>query len=943
MARYAPLPIVSIDPRNEAELVQAASQRVYDASNQTLNDFSSGNPLAALVEGQAFAQGEFLFWANQLPQSILIDWIGPFLGAQRRIGSPATAQLFVTITPTDSTVTILSGTSFTTAPNLADGQSYSYITIDDVNIPGGEETVSFPVYSQYVGTQYNVPANSIVVSPATGINFLNVTNPLPAVGGSDAETWQEVQERFFPIIRRKNPVSAQDWEDLFVDLFGTGTLTSVQPNRPSERAYNYLTDYLLPNGQVSFFVLGPGGIELTTEQLRQGQNVVNFSVPVENQGHLYPITLSQVQFDLTVEVDANGAYGGNGRTSSLNFRNRLNDILIPGNVFPTTINPTVSDVDSAFYSTFTSTERYINPKIVASKAYNTPQSFDVSAATYTQVYAFQPTGNLYNTNDLVFTTNPITVYYPVVSGFTPYSADKRKQTVYGNLLLRQIQLLTAATYLQGDIVYWASGTNADGELHVINQNLTVVSQDDVERLISEGQISAAKTYSTWTVGNSYTNTVNGLFNPDIVEYDYLPNEFIPDPTSSIPLSKRPGAFAWLVGNNFTLQTSTDDLTGAATAGVLGSALSSNQIQELIPGNVYPAGIWVYTPQVGSGPNPVADPYFNYVDRAQGVVNKYAYVIETFTYTLSETQTVSQFFDTAVAQNIIQEVVASNANDGLPIYKYKPRFQMGTYLEYRATASENPSYYIAAEYFTPNSTAIGDLLNERLVYPLATTPAQNAQLATYFQDNTSIIPSRMFTFFAGDRTYFREGSTILQYTATSSVTPLFDFSIYLENGVFVLSEEYPTVYFETTSYIPFFNTFYNNYAEDTIVSEDGRNFYRVMKAFTPPATVVNWTNTTVVNTARIEEYAGNLLRYVSFYTCEQEILPQLGTLISALKLGIAQITLIPRNKGRFSDTNQESVFVWENTSSYTATPQLSWFSGTTYQYNPPNYREGTLRL
>ena len=239
MARYAPLPIVSIDPRNEAELVQAASQRVYDASNQTLNDFSSGNPLAALVEGQAFAQGEFLYWANQLPQSILIDWIGPFLGGQRRIGSPASAQLYATITPTDVTVTILSGTVFTTAPNLADGQSYSYVTTEDINIPAGQETVAFPVYSQYVGTQYNVPANSIVVSPATGINFVNVTNPLPAVGGSDAETWQEVQERFLPIIRRKNPVSAQDWEDLFVDLFGIGTLTSVQPNRPSERAYNY--------------------------------------------------------------------------------------------------------------------------------------------------------------------------------------------------------------------------------------------------------------------------------------------------------------------------------------------------------------------------------------------------------------------------------------------------------------------------------------------------------------------------------------------------------------------------------------------------------------------------------------------------------------------------------------------------------------------------------
>jgi hypothetical protein len=699
----------------------------------------------------------------------------------------------------------------------------------------------------------------------------------------------------------------------------------------------------LPNGQVSFFVLGPGGVELTVDQLAQGQNVVNFSVPVENQGHLYPITLSQVQFDLTVEVDANGAYGGNGRTSSLNFRNRLNDILRPGNVFPTTINPTVSDVDAAFYATFNDTERYINPKIVASRAYNTPQGFDVAAATYTQVYNFQPTGDLYNQRDLVYTTNPIPVYYPVVSGFTPYSADKRKQTVYGNLVLKQIQLLVAQTYLQGDIVYWATGTGADGQLHVINQNLTVATQDDVVRLIAEGQISAAKTYSPWVTGNSYVNTVNGLFNPQIVEYDYLPTEFVPDSTSPIPLNKRPGAFAWLVGNNFTLEPSTDDLTGAATAGVLGSSLTSSQLQELIPGTSYPSGIWVYTPQVGSGPNPVADPYFNYVDITKGVVNKYAYVIEAFTYAPQATQTVSEFFDAAALQGIIQEVVASNADEGLQIYKYKPRFEMGTYLEYKTDASQASSYYIAAQYFTPNSTVVGDLVNEGLVFPLATTVDQSVQLAIYLASGTGITPARMFTFFLGDRTYFRQGSTILSYTATSSVTPLFDFSIYLENGVFVLSEEFPTVYFETTNYIPYFNTNYINYAEDTIISEDGRNYYRVMKAFTPPATVVNWTNAEVVNTARIEEYEGNLLRYVNVYSCEQEILPQLGTFISALKLGIAQITLIPRNKGRFADTNQESVFVWENTASYTATPQLSWFSDTTYPYNPPNYRNGTLRL
>ena len=79
MARHAPLPNVSIDPRNESQLVQLAAQKVYESSNRTLNDFSAGNPLAALLEGQAFAQGEFLYWVNQLPQKILIEWIGPFL------------------------------------------------------------------------------------------------------------------------------------------------------------------------------------------------------------------------------------------------------------------------------------------------------------------------------------------------------------------------------------------------------------------------------------------------------------------------------------------------------------------------------------------------------------------------------------------------------------------------------------------------------------------------------------------------------------------------------------------------------------------------------------------------------------------------------------------------------------------------------------------------
>jgi len=943
MARYAPLPSVSIDPRNEAEIVQQASQVVYDASNQTLNDFSSGNPLSALLQGQSFAQGEFLFWANQLPQSILIEWLGPFLGAMRRLGSSAVAQLVVTISPSNTDTVIPTGSNFTTNSQITSGEAITFITTEQYVIPAGRSTVNITVASEYVGSQYNCPANSITGAPAIGIAGLSVTNPQPAVGGADVETYDEVQQRFFTLIRRKNPVSQEDWQGFFEDFYGAGTLTSVQPNRPNEGTYNYLTDYILPNGQVSFFVLGPGGVELNQIQLERGQNAVNYAVPIENQGHLYPFTLSQVQYDITLEIDANSSFGTNLRDTSLNFRDRLFSILTPGTVFPATTDPTVSDVDAAFYNTFGATDRYINPHIEISGAYNTPPLLTPSAATYTQVYTFEPTGDTLTVNDLVETTLPIPVYYPVIQDFTPYSIAKPDQTIYGNLVLQQIEELTGGTtYLKGQVVYWSPAVGGDGELHVILENLTIESNlaSFVTPLIPD-QISAAMVYSPWTVGNAYVATIGTVYAPQIVEYDYAANEFIPDPTSPIALNKRPGTFVWVVGQNFTLQPATNNITGAQATTVLGSPVTPSI---LVPGTSYTSGTWVYTPQIGSGPNPVADPFYNYVDQTKGVVNKYAYVVQTFTYAPNQ-RTISVYFDTLATQGIIREIVVQNGDNGLPISKYNPRFPAGQYLEYRLNTDATPEYYIAATYFTPTSTDAEVMVGQGLILPLYVNTSQYAQLVAQLASSTSLVkdPTRMFTFFKGDRTFFRQGSTVLSYTATSNVTPLFEFYIYSGNGTFVLTDQGLPDQFDVANYIEYFNPKYKEFAEDTILSEDGRNMYRVMKAFTPNDTVTNWTNTTVINTARIEEYEGNLLRYVRKYTCEQDILSQLGRDISAIKLGVAQITLVPRDKGRFSNSFNQNVFVWENTASFQETPQLSWYSGTQYAYTPPVYGMGTLDL
>lgn len=944
MPRYSPLPSVSIDPRNEAELVQQASQRVYEASNQTLNDFSSGNPLAALIEGQAFAQNEFLFWANQLPDKILIEWIGPFLGAMRRLGTPAAAELSISAVPSDTAIVIPIGTTFTTDANRTGGESIAFVNTSEVIIPPGELSAKVIVVSQFVGSRYNVPANTIVDIGATGIGNVSVTNPLPAVGGSNVETYEEVQERFFTLIRRKNPVSAEDWQGFFTDLYGPGTLTSVQPNRPSRLSYNYINDYINPNGQVSFFVLGPDGVKLTPEQLRVGQRLVNLSVPVEMEGHLYPVTLSDVQYNMTVEVEANSSYGGDPKAASQGFRERLNFVLQPGVVFPANVDPTVSDVDSAFYSTFEDNQRYVNPGIVSTVAYNTPSGLAPETATYTQIYNFETGNTLLNTNDLVYVTRPVDTYYSVLKSFTPLSSEKSKQPVYGNLQLKQIKFLTPGIYSQGDVVYWASANGGDAELHIILQNLVIPSSLEIPEYIKTGQISAALQYSPWVVGNSYTNTVNGAYSPQLIQYDYKSDEFIPDSPSTdfpIPVEKRPGCLAWITSNNFVLQPSTDDFKGASSAGVLNSVPVN--IIPLSRQKVYTAGAWVQTPQVGSGPNPKADPYYNYVDLTKGAVTKYAYVNATFTFSPREDQKISEYFDELVSQEILKEVVVQNADAGLPIYKYKARFKLGEYLEYRESSKSAPFYYIASQYFTPNSKNPDDMVAEGLIIPLTTTESQVQQLTAALAQRSIKQPIRMFTFFKGDRTFFREGVNVTSYTALESVTPLFAFNLYLENNIFVRTDTTKSVFFDEANYIPFFSPNHYKHAEDTIIDETSGNLYRVMRSFTPTPTVVNWTEAIVNNTPRIEEYQKNLLRYVSAYSCEEPILSQMGKVTSAIKLGAAQITIIP-TAARSSSTSRENLtYVWEATPSYIDNAELSWFTGTRYLYQPPNYDAGTLSL
>jgi hypothetical protein len=929
MPRYSPLPATSIDPRNEAELVQAAAQKILEASNGSLNDFSAGNPLSALLEGQAFAAGEFLFWADSLPNKILLEWIGPFLGAMRRLGTPAVAQLELQIPPITESIFIPAGTEFLSDPNKSGGESFPFITTKDHIVSPGDLLVKLSVSSKFVGTKYNIPANSIVRLPSTlSISGATVSNPQPAVGGGDVESFDEVQERFLTLIRRRNPVSKFDWQEFFIDLYGLGTVTIVRPNQTDRYGYNYDLDQRNGNsrGGISFFVLGPGGVELTQEQIERGKRVLDFSVPINLTPHLYPITLDEAHLELDLEVPSGSPYSNDPKSSTLLFRDSLFAILTPGVIFPVNSNPSVGDIESAFNGTITPELRFRDPKVAELRAYNTPYLLNPSLATNSQVYSFERSEYLLNEKDLIRLSEPTEKFYPVLSSFNPESSSKVEQARIGNLQLKKIRTLEFGEYTRGDIVYWPQDSSPG--LRVVLESIVIPSQVKVQDFIATGKISDLKTFSAWTEEADYIYSDNGTIDPDIVVYDYAQDEFIPDITSQVPLQYRPGGFAWLVSQNFTLPVATNSLTGAQVEFLVGTTVIP---RELRLGESYTQGEWVYTQQVGSGPSTL-DEYYQYTDKSLGVLRKFAYV--ELSFTLDEyDRKIKDYFDEKVAQGSLREIVVRSGDGGLATYKYSPRFKCGDYLEYRDSSSSESSFYIATVPFTPSSNDITDLLKEGVVLPVANNTVDRERFLASILTESTRKPKRMFTFFKGDQTMFRNGGKIEVYVARSNVNPVFDFPVYRENGVFSpLKDSDPT----TSSYTPFFRPEYVKNAEDIILGENGKSLFRVMRAFTPAINKSNPMGNLVANSSRIEEYHGNLLRIVSRYDCSEGPLRSSMGEVSSLKLGTSAITL--RSSGI---VNREEVFLWSNTEVQKESSELFW-KGNSLP-TTLNYRDGTLAL
>jgi uncharacterized phage protein gp47/JayE len=204
---FGPILPLQLDSRNTEALVRAIQTRIYLESDGQLTDFTPASPLAAISEGQAFAQAELLYYLNNLPEAFSLQWLRQ-LGIQRKLGSKSLVNVtFYKVPGFQRTLIVPSGTKlFATA-----GQTF--ITLEEVRISETDFLGTVICQSESWGSAYNVGEGQInkIEKNFAGLEFLR--NETPAQGGTDIESVTQMKQRAFEVLTRRNLTTAIDFEN----------------------------------------------------------------------------------------------------------------------------------------------------------------------------------------------------------------------------------------------------------------------------------------------------------------------------------------------------------------------------------------------------------------------------------------------------------------------------------------------------------------------------------------------------------------------------------------------------------------------------------------------------------------------------------------------------------------------------------------------------------
>lgn len=292
-------------------------QRCYAVSEGTINDFTEHSPAAALYEGHLFAVLELLYYVNKLPdaagQTILKS-----AGVQKILGTKAQVTLTFSLSaPLGNSFTLSAGYKVKTKTGLR------FVTDSLLTIPPGQTQGDITATAEFIGSQYNVAAYSIVQLTETRAFLAGVTNKQPSAGGRNEETDQETLARGFVALRRRDSlVSATDFEDYARNFLGPGSAAlCIGLLAADKESYQ--------NGTCHVFCLNPDRTQPNQAQL----NTLLAQMTALSPAGLEQISVSAIEtFDLQLHVVAVLVPGSDPLKVAQRIYARLDTYFTPGDL-----------------------------------------------------------------------------------------------------------------------------------------------------------------------------------------------------------------------------------------------------------------------------------------------------------------------------------------------------------------------------------------------------------------------------------------------------------------------------------------------------------------------------------------------------------------------------------------------------------------------------------
>jgi hypothetical protein len=494
MTRFAVLPSIPLDPQNEADLVTAAIQRVYSASNGRLNDFSSASALRAILEGQVFAQGELLKYLNSLPEAFVIEWLATVLGIQRKIGSPSTVGLQINLTrPLPTTFVLPKG--FIVRTSFGIGTDVSFTTNEELIIFPGQISGDIEATSTEIGSDQNVPADTVTQFDEALAFLRSVTNPSPSIGGEDAESLTEVRQRAYSLMTRRLPVTSDDWRGFFQDLLGLDLVVKTTTTGTLD---------------LNFWFLDSNGEKLSSSTLQTLLKKAEANVQTPVQVYVENINIQEIDLRAVVQATPTNAL-------AQQIRDFFASALIPNRNFSIDDIIQVQDISSLFSRNY----GLINPNLDELEAFSDPLGTDpefgkrwVNTGTYLE-------------NELIVTQDNefyrVEVPFSPQGGLVPNNYDslifQRARVYQSGTLYRADDIIVdpeifGAYYVTNDFLSGASFlediTTPGSKLRPLRINVPDLSSNPklwYGRVVTDGTVVKLFTNSSFTPEN-FTTTQN---------------------------------------------------------------------------------------------------------------------------------------------------------------------------------------------------------------------------------------------------------------------------------------------------------------------------------------------------------------------------------------------------------------------------------------------------